>query len=201
MTQDTLAASPSKGAGQARPFPSIWAFIAIDCIGFSIFFAVFMSERLKQAELFSISARTLDARLGLLNTLILISSGWLVALAAAAAQRGDVRKVVRRLIAAIAIGSGFAVFKIVEYSSKIAHGTTPLSNDFFGYYFALTGVHFLHYVIGMGVLIVTVRKWMRADESAESRLTWIESGGIYWHMVDLLWVFLFPMLYLLGGAQ
>lgn len=186
---------------EASSFPGIWALIAIDCMSFAMFFAVFMSERLDKPELFDASARQLNIRLGLVNTLILISSSWLVALAVAAARRGDVPGLRRGLTAAIAVGSGFGVIKIFEYVSKISHGTTPLTNDFFMYYFALTGVHFLHYAIGLAALVFLRRKVAALTAMDTRLLAWIESGGLFWHMVDLLWVFLFPMLYLLGGGH
>lgn len=179
--------------------PSIWAFIAADCFSFAIFFAVFMSERLGKASLFDESARRLDARLGLLNTLILICSSGLVAAGVAAAQKGDLSEARRWLWRGVIVGGGFGVVKIVEYSSKVLHGLTPLTNDFFMFYYALTGVHFLHYLIGLAVLFVLIRKTRSATIADSNTLLWINSGGIYWHMVDLLWVFLFPMLYLLGG--
>ncbi len=176
--------------------PSIWTFIAADCAGFAIFFLVFMAERLKDPTLFDASARKLDVRLGLANTVILISSGLLVALAATAAERGDDRRARHLLIGGLAVGACFAVIKIAEYAEKIGDGITPTTNGFFTFYFILTGVHFLHYVIGVAVLAAMISALRRRERSGDGA-GWIESGGLYWHMVDLLWLFLFPMLYLL----
>ena len=94
------------------------------------------------------------------------------------------------------VGAGFAVSIIFEYWQKISHGITLLSNDFFMFYFALTGLHFLHFVIGMVVLAVCLAK-SRTDALDQKYVVWIDSSGCYWHMVDLLWIVLFPMLYLL----
>lgn len=182
------------------PFPGIWAFIAADCASFGIFFAVFMVERMDRTALFDASARTLDTRLGLLNTLILITSSWLVALAVNAARREDLRAFRKLWLGAIVVASGFAVIKLIEYGTKIGHGITPLTNDFYAYYFILTGAHFVHYLIGMAVLVFLARKRMTGATIDPVSMNWIESSGIYWHMVDLLWVVLFPMLYLLGGT-
>ncbi len=181
----------------APPPPGIWTFIAADCAGFGIFFAVFMSERMNNPVLFDKSARLLDLRLGLTNTLILISSSWLVAMALSAADAGRVRKAKLLMMGGLAVGSCFAVLKMTEYAHKFAAGITPTTNDFFSFYFILTGVHFLHYLIGLVVLIAMILALHRQGNGASERIPWLEAGGIYWHMVDLLWLFLFPMLYLL----
>lgn len=173
--------------------PSIWTFILADCFGFTIFFIVFMTERLKTPLQFDASARLLDSRLGFINTLILVTSGWLVALAMAAERAHDDRRARRLLIAGLGMGSCFALIKIFEYSRKIADGITPTSDAFFTFYYILTGVHFLHYLGGLVVLAAMIA----AMRHGASRASWLESGALYWHMVDLLWLFLFPMLYLL----
>ncbi|PKO89840.1 MAG: cytochrome-c oxidase [Betaproteobacteria bacterium HGW-Betaproteobacteria-12] len=179
--------------------PSIWAFITADVLAFALFFVLFMAERGRQVALFDQSSLQLDANLGLLNTLILITSSWLVALGVEAARHGNRLALRRWLLLAMLVGAGFAVTKFIEYSAKIGHGITMLSNDFFMFYFALTGIHFLHFLVGIGVLLML---WMQARdrELAGSFMVWLESGGIYWHMVDLLWIVLFPMLYLLGRS-
>jgi len=150
--------------------------------------------------LFDRSSATLDANLGLLNTLILVTSSWLVARALASARAGRRAELRRRLMAAMLVGSGFAVTKVLEYSGKISNGITLLTNDFFMFYFALTGIHFLHFIGGVAVLAWLW--WSAGDEAPDGPfLGWVESGGIYWHMVDLLWIILFPMLYLLGASR
>ena len=177
--------------------PGIWTFIAADCAGFAIFFIVFMSERLKQPALFDASARLLDIPLGLANTLILISSSWLVALAITAADAGRFQSAKRLLVGGLAVGGGFAILKIAEYHAKLAAGITPTSNGFFTLYFILTGIHFLHYVIGLVVLVAMIAALHRPKAESGGGVPWLEAGALYWHMVDLLWLFLFPMLYLL----
>ena len=198
----------SGAAGGPRPdgitagrgtFPAIWSFIVADCAGFGIFFLVFMTERAGQPGLFASAARVLDVRLGLVNTLVLITSSWLVALATAAGRRGDARAVRRLLVAAIGVASIFGTIKISEYAIKVGDGITPLTNDFFMFYYVLTGVHFLHYAVGMAVLVAVAAMAFRAERIEGRTWHWLESGAIYWHVVDLLWIFLFPMLYLLGG--
>ena len=196
----SAAEAPAERAATGHGgFPAIWSFIVADCAGFGIFFAVFMSERAGQPALYAEAARHLDVRLGLANTLVLITSSWLVALATAAGRAGDIRAVRRFLVAAIMVASVFGAIKIGEYGIKVGDGITPLTNDFFMFYYVLTGVHFLHYAVGMAVLALVAALAFRSGTMEGKPWVWLESGAIYWHVVDLLWIFLFPMLYLLGG--
>lgn len=184
-------AAPRRLAGD----PGVWVFILADTAAFGLFFLLFTLGRIGQPDLYRRSASHLSVELGILNTLILLSSGALMALAVEAARQGHRRRVLTCLGLAIAVGLGFAVTKAIEYGSKLKAGFTMLSNDFFMYYYAFTGVHFLHFLIGIGVLWLLFLKARRDPIDARFRL-WIESGAIYWHMVDLLWIMLFPLLYL-----
>jgi len=102
-------------------------------------------------------------------------------------------------------GLGFAAVKIIEYREKITAGITLTTNDFYMYYYIFTGLHFLHVLIGMGVLVflwfkaraAVQRKGELSDGDNEKEMMLIESGASYWHMVDLLWIVLFPLLYLM----
>lgn len=180
-----------------RTAPGILTFIAADTANFVLFFGYFMVERLQQPALFARSAAQLDIRLGLLNTIILITSGWLVALAVEAARAQQVARVRRLLLGAIGVGSCFVLVKGYEYAAKIAQGLTPQTDAFFAFYYVFTGVHLLHYVIGLALLIATAMR-ARPLRPDPGFLGWIESCALFWHMVDLLWVFLFAMLYLQG---
>ena len=100
---------------------------------------------------------------------------------------------------ALGIGSIFLVVKAFEYGSLFTSGISPVTNDFFMYYFVLTGLHLLHYLGGMVALVVTLVRARKHGLNA-GYTRWIESVGVYWHMVDLIWIFLFPMLYLLRAA-
>lgn len=195
---EALAQDPQAVTGQRRLAgdEGVWFFITADITMFAVFFALFVVERYKAVALFETSRQKLDPVLGVLNTLILLSSSWLVALAVHSARSGRRDAVQRYLTLGMLVGAGFAVSKIFEYWQKISHGITLLSNDFFMFYFALTGLHFLHFVIGMVVLAVCLAK-SRTDALDQKYIVWIESSGCYWHMVDLLWIVLFPMLYLL----
>lgn len=184
-------------AGTEKPQPGILTFIAADVANFALFFGYFMVERLRQPALFSRSAGMLDVRLGLLNTVILITSGWLVALAVAAARAGKGAETRRLLSWAIGVGIWFGIVKAVEYGAKIEQGLTPQSDAFFQFYYVFTGVHLLHYLIGLGLLVTSIVRMRRYDERA---VQWLEACALFWHMVDLLWLFLFAMLYLQGAS-
>ena len=191
----TACASQRKLAGDA----GVWFLISADITMFAVLFLLFLVERYRAVALFEQSRLQLDLALGVLNTLILLSSSWLVALAVHSARHGKRAAVSRYLGLGMLVGAGFAVTKIYEYWHKIAAGITLLSNDFFMFYFALTGLHFLHFAIGMVLLAVCWSK-SRGDTLDDNFVIWIESSGCYWHMVDLLWIVLFSLLYLLHAT-
>lgn len=180
--------------------PGIWTFIVADCMGFAIFFLLFMTERMKDVTLFDESARFLNIGIGAVNTVILLTSSALVALAINALEQNNRQKAYRLLLTGLVVGSLFAVLKISEYYVKISAGITPTTNDFYTFYFILTGVHLLHYLIGLVVLIAMLMT-LRAKNANNDTASWLESGALYWHLVDLLWLFLFPMLYLLPAQS
>jgi len=180
--------------------PGIWTFITADVFLFCLFFLVFSVERRGNPGLYEQSRQLLNAHIGLANTLILLTSSWFMVLAVEAAREGNRDHVKRNLILAMLVGAGFAILKITEYTVKIQAGITPQTNPFFTYYYAFTAIHFMHFVVGMGVLMVCFAK-ARREPIDNQYLVWIESGGCYWHMVDLLWIVLFPMLYLLRASS
>ena len=196
MTDPVSSVAPEQGATVVS-VPGVLIFIIADIIVFGMLFMGFMSERMGQLDLFNRSAAALNVQLGLLNTLILITSGMFVVLAVDAARHGKTIMTRRWLLVSMLVSIGFGVTKLIEYRDKFAHGINMLSNDFFMFYFVLTGAHFAHFVAGMILLAVL---WFRAGrEPIDGPLFgWIESGALYWHMVDLLWIVIFPMLYLLG---
>jgi len=183
----------------AKSAPAIWTFITADVMAFGMFFVLFMRQRTVDPALFNSASMKLDVRLGVINTLILITSSWLVVLGVERARRRDRAGLLRFWAIAMAVGAGFAVTKCIEYADKFSHGVTMLTNDFFMFYFFLTGIHFLHFLVGMAALGFLWFK-ARVEPLDGPYLGWLESGGIYWHMVDLLWVMLFPLLYLMGRA-
>jgi nitric oxide reductase NorE protein len=176
--------------------PSILVFIGADLMAFAIFFVCFMAARAEHRDAFAESARSLNLALGVLNTLILVTSSWLVVISVHAARAGAQRRVRRTLALAMLVACGFAVTKGIEYGDKFSHGISIVTSEFFTFYFLMTGVHFLHFLVGMAAWMFL---WVKAGrERVDGPLQpWIISAGLYWHMVDLLWLFLFPLLYLL----
>lgn len=189
-----------QGGNGALPGDSgLWVFILADMSAFALFFLLFTLGRAADPLLYEQSRAHLSIDLGLLNTIILLTSSWMMVQAVHCARLGDRGRTIRYLILTMLVGSGFAVTKIIEYVTKVQSGITMLTNDFFMYYFTFTGIHFLHFIVGMGALSVTLAKAFSHPADARWR-RWMESVGCYWHMVDLLWIMLFPLLYLQRAA-
>lgn len=177
----------------------VWFFIFADMCTFALFFLIFSLGRMAQPALYEAGRAQLDLMLGLANTLILLTSGAFMAHATRQARGGNWTGARRSLLTALVVGSAFALTKAVEWATKLNHGIGLTTNEFFTYYFVFTGVHFLHFLIGMVVLGVLIGR-CRRDLPQADRLRWLEAGGAYWHMVDLLWIVLFAMLYLQRAA-
>ena len=173
----------------------IWIFIFGDMMVFSLFFLVFLYYRNLDVATFISSQSVLNLNYGAVNTILLLTSSWLVAMGLHATRKNMSQVAARLFSGAFLCGLGFGLVKYLEWGEKIRAGYTLTSNDFFMYYYIFTGIHFLHVIIGMGVLIFLVLK-ARAGECQSSDIQTYESGGAYWHMVDLLWIVLFPLLYL-----
>jgi nitric oxide reductase NorE protein len=173
----------------------VWIFVLVDMTFFGLLFVAYVVQQAHERELFAASQAALDIRLGLVNTVVLLTSSWFVALAVAAARGDDRRATNILLVLAIACGIGFTISKAVEYTAKIRSGYSMLTDDFFMFYFVITALHLLHVVAGTVVLLVMARK-ARAGTIGPTRMLALESSATFWHMVDLLWVMIFPLLYL-----
>jgi nitric oxide reductase NorE protein len=173
----------------------IWVALGADSVIFAILFASFMQARMHNQAVFEASRQTLDANFGGIDTLILLSSSWSVALAIQALKRGHVGRVPAYLLGGALTGLMFMMSKSFEYFEKFAAGIRPATNEFFMWYFTLTGIHLLHVVFGTSLLTYV---WIRARRGAYSSLQRVipECVASYWHLVDLLWIFIFPLLYL-----
>lgn len=154
-----------------------------------------MVDRSKEPLLFEQSRAALNLDFGGINTLLLLTSSMLVVLAIDALKQSRSQKTSMLFALAMACGVAFMVSKVFEYKEKFNAGISMLSNDFFMYYFVLTGMHLGHVLVGTSILAYLWLK-SRTERNAEANLTTYESGAIYWHMVDLLWICLFPLLYL-----
>lgn len=173
-------------------FEGFWVLIAGDLMIFALLFGSFMSARRGDVAAFETARGVLSYQHGGINTLLLLTSSWCVVMALRAARAGVTSRAQRFLGAAVLCGIGFIASKAGEY---VAEATTGHAHgSFFMYYFALTGIHLVHVVIGTFVLGVFWMKW-RAGGSKPT--LGFESAAVFWHMVDLLWVVIFPLLYLL----
>jgi nitric oxide reductase NorE protein len=184
--------APARFPGEA----GLLLFLAADMMVFGLFFVTFMAERRKNVGLFELSRQALDINLGGINTLILLTSSWFVVQAVQAAKANRVRQVAWLLALAAMCGGAFITLKIVEYSDKLSHGISMLTNDYYMFYFIFTSIHMMHVVGGTVMLIVLANK-ARAGAYHSANTKGLESGALFWHMVDLLWIVLFPLLYLM----
>ena len=177
--------------------PGVFVFIIADMIVFAMLFAGFMDERSKQVELFKESASQLSVIFGVLNTIILVTSGLFIVLAVEAAREGKLKQFRGWLLASFIVGAGFGINKLIEYQDKLSHDITMLTNEFFMFYYALTGAHFLHFLGGMAAIAFIGYRSFKEDIDKEL-FPVVQSVALYWHMVDLLWIFIFPLIYLVS---
>ncbi len=174
----------------------IWVFILGDMLIFASLFIVFVYYRGQDVALYADAQRTLNQHYGALNTFLMLTSSWCVALAlnAARAQRNYSSR--RFFMLGMLCGVGFVGVKFFEYREKIRAGFTLTTNDFYMYYYMLTGLHLMHVLLGLGVLAY-LRQVAHAAPLSVQNFTALESGASFWHMVDMLWIVLFALLYLL----
>jgi nitric oxide reductase NorE protein len=177
----------------------VWVFIGADSVIFAILFLTFMQDRLKNPALFEASRHTLNMHLGGIDTLILLTSSWSVALAIQALKRDLNDRVPRYLLGGVLTGLMFVLSKSIEYFQKFAHGLTPGTNPFYMWYFTLTGIHLVHVLLGTSLLaFLWIKSRSGAFSSAQREVP--ESVASFWHLVDLLWIVLFPLLYLMRAV-
>lgn len=161
---------------------------------FCLLFGTFAWYRLNEPALFSAMQPKLNQGIGLANTMLMLTGSWAVATALKAARAGRSEAAICNATLGILCGGGFIVMKALEYSEKIAAGLLPTTNDFFLFYFACTGLHLLHVIVAMGALGL-FRHFAR-QPSTPRRLMFMEVCGLFWHLVDLIWVILFALFYL-----
>jgi cytochrome c oxidase subunit 3 len=185
--------------GLTNPKLGIWLFLASEVMLFGSLFSSYVLLR-AGAESWPQQSSILNVPLATLNTIILISSSVTMVMSWAALKMNDLRKYKMYMGLTFLFGVGFMIVKAFEYGSKFAHvpPLLPSTSNFLGIYFLLTGLHGLHVLGGM---IVNGYFWgpgarMFATEPAKFTNR-VEVAGLYWHFVDLVWIFLFPILYLL----
>lgn len=187
----------------------MWLFLATEVLLFGGLFAAFAVYRWYYLAEFHKASHHLNWQLGAVNTLVLLFSSFTAALAVDAAQHGDNARVRKNLLVTISCGCIFLLIKYFEWSAKYHHGLFPGTEgfngpefnqaykSFFGLYYCMTGLHAFHVIAGMGLLLWVYRKAQRNRFSSDY-YTPVEVGALYWHLVDLIWIYLFPLLYLVG---
>jgi cytochrome c oxidase subunit 3 len=187
----------------------MWIFLVTEIMFFGGLFLAYLLYRWSHPDVFAHASHHLNITLGGINTAVLIGSSLTMALAVRGAQLGDRRTTVAFLIVTIVLGGAFLGIKAVEYSHKFHEHLFPGSGFhyegadsrhaqmFFFIYFCMTGLHALHMVIGIGILTVIAVMAARGRFSPDYHSP-VEASGLYWHFVDIVWIFLFPLLYLIG---
>ncbi len=173
----------------------VWTFVFIDMMVFFLFFTVYVTERHRIPDVFVSSQHVLQPLVGLVSTIALLTSSWCLAECVRATREQSITKAGRWLDATLMLALVFVVNKLIEYSGKLDAGITPLTNGFFTFYFLITGIHFLHVLAGI-IFITHCRARMGIEGHGTPFLTKLENVGLFWHFVDVLWLFIFPMIYL-----
>jgi len=167
----------------------MWVLIVSELLVFGAGLAAFMAVRITDPAGFAAAQSHLDRTGAGLNTIVLVTSGWLAALAVRAAEANAPRRARFLLSGAALLGIVFLWIKGAEYAAKAAEGITFETHAFFNFYYLLTGFHAVHVIAG--IVILALVGW-------KARPHTVETGAAFWHMVDLVWVILFPVIYLLG---
>jgi cytochrome c oxidase subunit 3 len=173
----------------------VWFFLASEVMLFGGLIGSYVSLRSANPG-FAQSASALNAPLATLNTILLLTSSYMMAMAVASIKAGNQAKLRLYLFLTALLGAGFLGIKAVEYSQKFAHHLYPSTDVFFGFYFLMTGIHALHVLLGVLVVLGTL---VKATSGAYTMIyhDTVENVGLYWHFVDIVWIFLFPLLYLI----
>ena len=225
MTAPPAAPGPAPAAAPHGPEPeaiyadhrsrshalhlAMWIFLGSETLLFAGLFALYSAYRAEYAQDFAIAVHHNNAVIGTANTTILITSSFLVAWALYTLRHGRPRTTVLALCGAIVLGLSFLGLKTIEYRSHLAEGLGPGwyyasselpnvgSNAFFTLYYFMTSLHAIHVIAG-----ITILAWLalrvRRGRTTPARHTELELGGLYWHLVDIVWIFLWPLLYLTG---
>ena len=177
---------------------AMWVFIFGDMVMFSMFFDQFIYDRAHQLALFAESQRSLSIFYGAINTIVLLTGSLFVVLGVEATKKSPTKSgsVARCFALTMICAVIFVIDKVFEYADHLRSGVTPATNAFFMYYYLFTGIHALHLVIGIAFL-VRMLQLSRNPVQSVLDIRFIESGASFWHLVDLLWIALFAILYLL----
>jgi len=167
--------------------PMMWVLVFSELVAFGLFLGAFIVARAVRPAVFASGQTALDVTLAGCNTIVLVTSGWAAAKGAASARADEGRRARLWLLLAMALGGAFVTIKLVEYAREIGGGIGLETSVFFTLYFLLTGFHLLHVCLGIIILAVVCRRADPVD---------VETGTVFWHMVDLVWIVMFPIVYL-----
>ena len=195
----------------------MWLFLVTEILLFSGMFVAYVVYRTWHPEVFLLSSELLNPFMGGLNTLVLLASSFTVALGIHYAQKDNKKGLVINLVLTFLFALTFLVVKYFEYTAKFEHGifpgaafdphgvshgvdyamyNVPYAKQFFSIYFVMTGIHGFHVLVGMGLFTWITIRAIKGEFSSEY-YTPVENCGLYWHLVDIIWIFLFPLLYLM----
>ncbi|MEX1011446.1 MAG: cytochrome c oxidase subunit 3 family protein [Balneolaceae bacterium] len=186
----------------------MWIFLVTEILFFGGLFVAYIVYRSWYPELYILASDHLDVWLGAINTTVLIGSSLTVALAIRCAQTNYTRGIIINLCVTIALACVFMVIKYFEYSEKFELGILPgahytyegiaheKANIFYSIYYMMTGLHGVHVIVGIGLMVWLVIRANKGHFSSEY-YTPVEITGLYWHLVDIIWIFLFPLFYLI----
>jgi nitric oxide reductase NorE protein len=188
------------GEGRVPGEIGIWVFILGDMLIFGLLFVVFVHERSRSIPMFERAHQTMSLTFGAVNTVLLLTGSLFVVLGLGALRHGTAALGSRMFLLTLLCGVGFVVNKYLEYSDKITAGDLPTTGSFYMYYFVLTGIHLLHLLLAMVAMTImyrVARKPVPAGCPRREDLRLVEAGACFWHLVDLLWIVLFALLYLM----
>jgi cytochrome c oxidase subunit 3 len=186
----------------------MWLFLVTEILLFAGMFVAYTVYRVWHPEVFAVASVALNPWLGGLNTLVLLASSFTVALSIHHIQKGNQKGLLINLLLTLAAGCVFLIVKYFEYTHKFHLGIFPGENfayaemdipyvpQFFSIYFVMTGIHGVHVAVGIGIFAWLSYRAYRGHFSSEW-YTPVELSGLYWHLVDIIWIFLFPLLYLI----
>ena len=184
----------------------MWLFIFTELLLFGMLFLIYAVYRYQNPVAFQFGGQELDVFIGTFNTVILLISSATVAMSITAIQRGNKKIALGLLSITLIIAVVFLINKYFEWGTKIEYGFYPGGEAlielghgtilFFGLYYVMSGIHALHILIGIGLFIYVFQQ-IRAEKIHSTDYVWLENTGLYWHLVDLIWIFLFPLFYLI----
>lgn len=172
----------------------MWYFALFDAFVFSCYLVSYMLFRAKDPESFLASQAHMNQTFGIFNTVLLLTSSWFIARCVRHTRLGDPVRAGRCLVGTALFGIGFMMSKSVEWTLAIRDGYTLMHSEFFTFYYFITGYHMIHMVVGLVALSYI---FYNLKNPTQQQVYCVETGATFWHMVDLLWVFIFALLYLM----